>query len=105
MRYFPVPTCLRKVRLFIDISSNYNRVIPNFLELAEPIIALMKKHAHYKWSAKHDQASPYLKDSFSVVPLLAYPDPNKPYTDASGVCIGACLTHNKYVNSDSYYEL
>ena len=58
---------------------------------------MTKKHAHYKWSEKHDKAFQYLKDSLSVVPLLAYPDPNKPYTlytDASGTCIGACLTQS-----------
>ncbi|VDI37073.1 Hypothetical predicted protein [Mytilus galloprovincialis] len=36
-----------------------------------------------------------IKDSLTVVHLLAYPDPNKPYvlyTDASDTCIGACFT-------------
>ena len=31
----------------------------------------------------------------TTVPVLAYPDPNKPYilyTDASDTCIGACLS-------------
>ena len=93
----PIPTCVREVRSFIGMSSYYRRFIPNFSEIAEPIIALTKKHAHYKWSAKHDEAFQYLKDSLSVVPLLAYPDTNKPYTlytDASGTCIGACLTQS-----------
>ena len=34
-------------------------------------------------------------DSLSVIPLLAYPDPNQPYTlytDACGTCNGTCLT-------------
>ena len=97
IRSLPVPTCVREVRSFIGMSSYYRRFIPNFSEIAEPIIALTKKHAHYKWSEKHDKAFQYLKDSLSVVPLLAYPDPNKPYTlytDASGTCIGACLTQS-----------
>ena len=37
----------------------------------------------------------FIKDSLTTVPLLVYPDPNKPYTlytDASDTCIGACLT-------------
>ena len=37
----------------------------------------------------------YLKDSLSVVPLLVYPDLQKPYvlyTDASDTCIGTVLT-------------
>ena len=75
--------------------SFYRRFIPNFSEIAEPIIDLTKEHAHFKWSEKHQTAFQYLKDSLTVVPLLAYADPNKSYTlytDASGTCIGACLT-------------
>ena len=103
IRSLPIPTCVREVRSFIGLSSYYRRFIPNFSEIAEPIIALTKKHAHYKWSAKHDEAFQYLKDSLSVVPLLAYPDTNKPYTlytDASGTCIGACLTQSCDVAED-----
>ena len=95
IRSLPVPTCVREVRSFIGMSSYYRRFIPNFSEIAEPIIALTKKHAHYKWTHVHQKAFDYLKESLSVVPLLAYPDPNKSYTlytDASGTCIGACLT-------------
>ena len=80
IRSLPVPTCVREVRSFIGMSSYYCRFIPNFSEIAEPIIALTKKHAHYKWSEKHDKAFQYLKANLLVVPLLAYPDPNKPYT-------------------------
>ena len=103
IRSLPIPTCVREVRSFIGMSSYYRIFITNFSEIAEPIIALTKKHAHYKWSAKHDEAFQYLKDSLSVVPLLAYPDTNKPYTlytDASGTCIGACLTQSCDVAED-----
>lgn len=39
----------------------------------------------------------FLKDRLTTVPLLVYPDSNKPYplyTDASATCIGACLTQD-----------
>ena len=92
-----VPTCVKELRSSIGMSSYYRRFIPNISEIAEPIIASTKQHAHYKWSKKHDRSFQYLKDSLSVVPLLTYPDPNKSYTiytDASGTCIGACLTQS-----------
>ena len=44
-----------------------------------------------------------MKDSLSVVHLLAHPDINKPYelyTDATGKCIGACLTQSCDVAED-----
>ena len=75
--------------------SYYRRFIPNFSQIAEPIIALARKYAHFKWSDNHQRAFEYLKDSLTAVPLLVYPDSNKPYvlfTDASDTCKGACLT-------------
>ena len=56
---------------------------------------MTRKYAHFKWSDTHQRAFDYLKDSLTAVPLLVYPDSNKPYvlyTDASDTCIGACLT-------------
>ncbi len=95
IRSLPIPTCVREVRSFIGMCSYYRRFIPNFSKIAEPIIALTKKYAHYKWTPEHQKVFEYLKESLSVVPLLSYPDPNKPYTlytDSSDTCIGACLT-------------
>ena len=87
------PTCVREVRSFIGMGSYYRRFIPNFSEIAEPVIALTRKHARFKWTDDCQRAFEYLKQSFTV----AYPDPNKPYTlytDASNSYIGACLTQS-----------
>ena len=95
IKSLPVPTCVREVRSFIGMCSYYRRFIPNFSQIAEPIIALTRKYAHFKWSDTHQRAFEYLKDSLTAVPLLVYPDSNKPYvlyTDSSDTCIGACLT-------------
>ena len=95
IRSLPTPTCVREVRSFIGMCSYYRRFIPNFSEIAEPVIALTRKFARFKWTDECQGSFDYLKQSLTVVPLLAYPDPNKPYTlytDASNSCIGACLT-------------
>ena len=79
------------------MGSYYRRFIPNFSEIAEPVIALTRKHARFKWTDDCQRAFEYLKQSLTVEPLLAYPDHNKPYTlytDASNSCIGACLTQS-----------
>ncbi|MCG7876478.1 MAG: DDE-type integrase/transposase/recombinase [Candidatus Thiodiazotropha taylori] len=104
IRSLPTPTCVREVRSFIGMSSYYRRFIPNFSEIAEPIIALTRKYARFKWSEQCQNSFDYLKQSLTVVPLLAYPDPNKPYTlytDASNSCIGACLTQ-EFADEDFY---
>ena len=88
-------TCVQEIRSFIDMGSYYCRFIPNFSEIAEPVIALTRKHAQFKWTDECQSAFEYLKQSLTVVLLLAYPDPNRPYTlytDTSNSCIGACLT-------------
>ena len=95
IRSLPVPTCVREVRSFVGMCSYYRRFIPNFSQIAEPIIALTRKYAHFKWTDVHQKAFEFIKDSLTTVPLLVYPNCNKPYTlytDASDTCIGACLT-------------
>ena len=71
------------------------KVYTKLLRNLEPVIALTRKHARFRWTDECQSAFEYLKQSLTVVPLLAYPDPNKPYvlyTDASNSCIGSCLT-------------
>ena len=95
IRTLPAPTTVKQVRSFIGMSSYYRRFIPNFSTIAEPLIALTRKYARFHWDEQCQKAFDFLKDSLTVVPLLAYPDPNKPYvlyTDASDNCVGACLT-------------
>ena len=89
------PTTVREVRSLMGTASYYRRFIPNFTKIAEPIIALTKKYARFQWTPDCQRAFEFLKESLTVVPLLAYPDTSKPYvlyTDASDTCIGACLT-------------
>ena len=87
IRALPVPTCVKEVRSFVGMCSYYRRFIPNFFQIAEPITDLTRKYAHFKWTDVHQTAFQFIKNSLTTVPLLVYPDPNKPYTlytDASG---------------------
>ena len=72
IRSLPAPTCVREVRSFIGMCSYYRRFIPNFSQTAEPIVALTRKYAHFKWSDSHQKAFEFLKDSLTSVPLLVY---------------------------------
>ena len=95
IRDLPEPKSVREIRGFIGMCSYYRRFVPNFSKIAEPLIDLTKKYARFKWTSECRTAFDFLKESLTVVPLLAYPDTNKPYvlyTDASNNCIGACLT-------------
>ena len=90
-----IPSTVKEVRQYLGMSSFYRKFIPNFSKIAEPLIKLTKKYAKFHWTPECQKAFDYIKESLTVVPLLAYPDINKPYTlycDASDTCIGACLT-------------
>ena len=98
IREMPAPTTVREVRSLMGMISYYRRFVPNFSKIAEPIVALTKKYARFHWNEECQRAFEYLKESLTVVPLLAYPDTSKPYilyTDASDTCIGACLTQQQ----------
>lgn len=95
IRNLPSPKTVKQIRGFMGMIGFYRRFIPNFSQIAEPLIALTKKYAKFKWTIDCQKAFDFLKESLSVVPLLSYPNPNKPYvlyTDASNTCIGAVLT-------------
>ena len=76
---------VREVRGFIGMRSYYRRFVPNFSKIAQPLIDLTKKYARFRWTHQCQKSFDCLKESLSVVPLLVYPEPQKPYamyTDA-----------------------
>ena len=88
-------TSKKEIRSFIGSCSYYRKFLPNFSGIAKPFIDLTKKNTRFKWGDAHQKAFEFLKESLSEIPFLAYPDIRKPftmYTDASNLCIGACLT-------------
>ena len=91
----PSPKNVKEVRSFIGMCSYYRRSLLHFSKIAEPLIFLTRKYARFKWTQECQKAFDFLKESLTIVPLLVYPDPNKPYvlyTDASDTCIGVCFT-------------
>ena len=76
----------------------YRRYIPNFSKIAEPLIRLTRKHARFKWDQECQAAFEYLKESLTIIPLLAFPDSSLPYrlyTDASADTIGGMLSQEQ----------
>ena len=95
IRELEPPTTKKEIRSFIGSCSYYRKFLPNFSGIAKPLIDLTKKNTRFKWGDAHQKAFDFLKDSLTEIPFLAYPDVRKPFTlftDASNLCIGACLT-------------
>ena len=53
IRPLAVPTCVREARPFIPMSSYHHRFLPNFSQIAEPIIMLTSKYAYFESSDVH----------------------------------------------------
>ena len=100
------PTNVKECRGFIAMCSYYRRFVPNFAKISEPIVALTKKHARFKWDEQCQAAFDYMKESLTVIPLLSHVNPNEKfilYTDASNTCIGAVLVQ-EHKDGDEIYE-
>ena len=89
------PTTVKEVRSFLGLTGYYRQLIPNYADLTFPISELTKKHQPFVWSPECNEAFEKLKELLSQEPVLAHPNPSKPYvlhTDASNLAIGAVLS-------------
>jgi hypothetical protein len=62
--------------------------------LAQPLNELIQKDRKFEWGASQEQAFLAMKEAFLQAPVLAMPDPTKPFTveaNASKWAIGAVL--------------
>ena len=114
------PTTVGEVRQLIGLLSYYRRFIPKFSVIASPLYELLQTSGNaphlsatkvrkkpskksngqlpsstkISWEDKHQEALKELISYLVNPPLMAYPDPSKPYilhTDASQLGLGAVL--------------
>ena len=100
------PPNVKECRSFVALFSYYRRFVLNFAKMSEPIVALTKKYARFKWSEEAQRAFEFMKESLTIIPQLAYPDLSKRfilYTDASDTATGACLVQ-EYEEAAEVYE-
>ncbi|XP_056466778.1 uncharacterized protein LOC130405625 [Gadus chalcogrammus] len=58
---WPTPTSIQDVRRFVGLASYYRRFVKDFASIAEPLHALTKKHAQFRWSEECQAAFNELK--------------------------------------------
>ena len=104
------PRTVGDVRKILGLLSYYRRTIPSFSKRAKPMYDLLMASSHTSnnvtskgqlhsnviidWTDVHQEALRDIIDHLTNPPLLAYPDPAKPYilhTDASQEGLGAVL--------------
>ena len=66
---WPVPDCLKSVHQFLGFVGYYRRFIPNFADIATPMVALTGKDVAFAWDLVCSTAFYTLRDSLIHAPM------------------------------------
>ena len=92
---WPTPSKMAHVRSFLGLTCYYQRYIPNYADIAEPMQKLVGKKVKFIWGASQQTSFDLLKHSLINAPILAFPNDSGKFildTDASNVAIGSVLS-------------
>ena len=95
IRAWVAPTCLKEVQMFLGAVGWYRKFIKDFSTIARPLAWLLEKDVTFTWGKEQDDAFNTLKHELVKAPVLAHPDPTRPFvvtTDASKVGLGGELS-------------
>ena len=95
VKSWPVPDGLKSVQQFLGFVGYYRRFIPNFADLAEPLVALTGKDVPFVWRPACATAFTGLRDALVRAPILSFPTEDGDYildTDASNFGLGGVLS-------------
>jgi len=91
----PAPRDLHELRGVLGLFSYYRRFVPQFSEIAKPLIKLTEKNQGFHWGDAQDEAFKHLKQLLSEAPILVHPRKEGLFildTDASDEGVGAVLS-------------
>ena len=89
------PGSLKEIQSFLGFANFYRRFIPNFSTVVSPLTKLLRKGAHFEWTAETQAAFDQLKSLFVSDLVLIHPDPTKAFvveTDTSNFALGCVLS-------------
>ena len=98
-----------KLRTIVGGANYYCTYIEQFSEMMEPLNRLLGKGINVVdgWGQEQDTALANVKEKLITAPVLAYPDPSKPFilkTDASKNFIGHVLSQTGPDGKDNVVE-
>ena len=95
VKEWPVPTDDSSVRSFMGLCTYYRRYVRQFATIAAPLHNLTRTGQKFLWNEECKTAFMQLKNALVSAPVLAFPDPSKPYIldcDASNFGVGGVLS-------------
>ncbi|GFX38344.1 transposon Tf2-11 polyprotein [Trichonephila clavipes] len=91
------PKNSKEVSKFLGMAGWYQKFIPKYADIWEPLHQLKKKGAKFNWSTEAQDSFDKIKRALTEAPVLQLPNFTEQFnlfTDASGVGIGAVLNQN-----------
>ncbi|XP_035542910.1 uncharacterized protein LOC118345683 [Juglans regia] len=91
---WPRPSTVREIRSFLGLAGYYRRFVESFSRLSGPLTALTRKNTEFVLSDKCERSFQELKRKLTMAPVLALPEPHKPFvtfSDASKLGLGCVL--------------
>ncbi|GFT08549.1 retrovirus-related Pol polyprotein from transposon 297 [Trichonephila clavipes] len=88
----------REVSKFLGMTGWYQKFIPRYADICEPLYQLKKGGAKFNWSGEAQDSFDQIKRTLTEAPILQLPNFSEQFnlfTDASGVGIGAVLQQNQ----------
>ena len=80
---WPTPTKVKDVCFFLGFANFYRRFIPNYSNVARPLIDLIKKNLTWNWTPSCQSSFNSLKCIFLSKPVLHLPNLSAPFTIAT----------------------
>ena len=72
VKQFPVPADLKQLCSFLGLASYYRRLVQNFAKEANPLFALTRKDAPFKWDAACQEAFEELNKRLTSAPRARF---------------------------------
>ena len=88
---WPAPKSTKEVESFLGLTGYFRKFIKDYAVIAKPLYDMKKE---FVWGEEQQKAFEYLRRALINPPLLAHPDPEKPFvleTDACLTGLGAVL--------------